>query len=75
MNRPIITGTSVSDSTLAAAIANVLVNASGLNSRPSCPSSVNTGRKETVMMSSEKKSAGPDFLRRSRPRRAIARPA
>ena len=64
MNSPIVTGTSVTDSRLAAAIANVLVNASGLNSRPSCPSSVKTGRNETVMMSSEKKSAGPDFLRR-----------
>ena len=59
MNSPIATGTSVTDSRLAAAIAKVLVKASGLNSRPSCPSSVKTGRNETVMMSSEKKSAGP----------------
>ena len=43
----------------AAAIANVLVKASGLNSRPSCPSSAKTGRNDTVMMRSEKKSAGP----------------
>ncbi len=62
MNSPIATGTSVTDSRLAAAIAKVLVNASGLNSRPSCPSSVKTGRKDTVMMSSEKKSAGPTSL-------------
>ena len=43
----------------AAAIEYVLVNASGLNSRPSCASSVNTGRNDTVTMSSEKKSDGP----------------
>ena len=40
-------------------MANVLVNASGLKSRPSCPSSVKTGMNETVMIKSEKKSAGP----------------
>ena len=62
MKSPIATGTSVTDSRLAAAIANVLVKASGLNSRPSWPSSVNTGRNDTVMISSEKKSAGPDLL-------------
>ena len=59
MKRPMATGTSVTDSRLAAAIAKVFVNASGLNRRPSCPSRVNTGRNETVMMRSEKKSAGP----------------
>ena len=53
------TGTSVTDNTLAAAIAKVLVNASGLNRRPSCPSSANTGTNETVMMTREKNSAGP----------------
>ena len=56
---PIITGTSVTDSKLDAAIANVFVNANGRKSRPSCPSSVNTGRNETVMISNEKNSAGP----------------
>ena len=35
------------------------VKASGLNSRPSCASSANTGMKLTVMISSEKKIAGP----------------
>ena len=59
MNNPIATGTNVTESRLAAAIENVFVNASGLNSRPSCPSSVNTGMNETVMMSSERNSAGP----------------
>ena len=59
MNSPIVTGTSVTDRRLAAAIAKVFVNASGRKSRPSCPSSANTGRNDTVMISSEKKSAGP----------------
>ncbi len=53
------TGTSVTESRLADAMAKVLVKASGRNSRPSWPSSVKTGRNETVMMSREKKSAGP----------------
>jgi hypothetical protein len=56
------TGTSVTESSAAPAMAKVLVKASGLNSRPSWPSSVNTGRKETVMMSSEKNRAGPTSL-------------
>ena len=43
-------------------MANVLVKASGLNSRPSCASSAKIGRNETVMMSSEKNSAGPTSL-------------
>jgi hypothetical protein len=59
MKSPIVTGTSVTLRRLAAAMANVFVNASGLNSRPSCPSSAKTGRKLTVMMRREKKSAGP----------------
>ena len=37
----------------------VLVNASGLKSRPSLPVRVNTGRKETVITKSEKKRLGP----------------
>ena len=53
MNQPISTGASVMESNAAAAIEYVLVNASGLNSRPSCSCSVNTGRNETVMTSSE----------------------
>ena len=53
MNQPISTGASVMDSSAAAAIEYVLVNASGLNSRPSCSCNVNTGKNETVMTSSE----------------------
>jgi hypothetical protein len=59
MNSSISTGTSVIDSSAADAIAKVLVNASGANMRPSCASSVNTGRKDTVMISRLKNSAGP----------------
>ena len=62
MNSIISTGTSVTDSSAAPAMAKVLVKASGENSRPSCASSVNTGRNETVMISSEKNSAGPTSL-------------
>ena len=40
-------------------MANVLVKASGLNSRPSCASSVKIGRNETVITSRLKNSAGP----------------
>ena len=58
-NRIISAGTSVTDRIAAAAMANVLVKASGPNSRPSCDSSVKIGRNDTVMMSSEKNSAGP----------------
>ena len=59
MKSPIMTGTSVIDSSAAAAIESVFVQASGLKSRPSCASSAKTGRKDSVMMSSETKSAGP----------------
>ena len=52
-------GTSVTDSSAAAAIEKVLVKASGLNSRPSCDSSVKIGMNETVMISRLKNSAGP----------------
>ena len=46
--------------------AEVFVQASGRNMRPSCASSRNTGRKETTMMSNEKNSAGqPALPRRS----------
>jgi hypothetical protein len=37
----------------------VLVKASGLNRRPACACSAKTGMKLSVMMSSEKHSAGP----------------
>ena len=59
MNSSINTGTSVIDSNAEPAMAKVLVYASGANIRPSCASSVNTGRNETVMMSRLKNSAGP----------------
>jgi hypothetical protein len=61
----ISTGTRVTDSSAAPAMAKVLVKASGENSRPSWPSSANTGRKDTVMISSEKNSAGPTSLQAS----------
>jgi hypothetical protein len=54
-------GTSVTDSSAAAAMENVLVKASGLNSRPSCDSSVKIGMKETVIIKRLKNSAGPTF--------------
>ena len=55
-------GTSVTDRSAAAAMAKVLVKASGPNIRPSCASSVKIGRKETVMTSRLKNSAGPTSL-------------
>src|SRR3989338_1944396 len=66
INSSISTGTSVTDSNAAPAIAKVLVKASGANSRPSCASSVNTGRNDTVMISSEKNNAGPTSLQAAR---------
>ncbi|OIQ71194.1 hypothetical protein GALL_471910 [mine drainage metagenome] len=59
MQTTISAGTSVTDNKAAAAIEKVLVNASGLNSRPSCDSSVKIGMKETVIISRLKNSAGP----------------
>jgi len=53
------TGTSVTDKNDAKNIANVFVKASGLKSLPSWASKVKTGRNETVMTSSEKKSGFP----------------
>ena len=55
-------GTSVTDRKAPAAMANVLVKASGLNRRPSCASSAKIGRNDTVMMSSEKNNAGPTSI-------------
>ena len=52
-------GTSVTESSAAAAMAKVLVNASGLNSRPSCCSSVKIGMNDTVIISRLKNNAGP----------------
>ena len=56
---PISTGVNVIARNALAAIAYVFVYASGANSLPSCPPSVNTGRKDTVITSNEKKRAGP----------------
>ena len=58
----ISTGTSVIDSSDAKTIAEVLVNASGRNIRPSCASSRNTGTNDTMMIASEKKIARPTCL-------------
>ena len=65
----------MTDSSAAPAIANVLVKASGLKSRPSCCSSENTGRNDTVMMSSEKKSGGPTCFVASRTTSHRGRPS
>jgi hypothetical protein len=59
MNSTASAGVSVIASTDANPIEYVFVNASGLNKRPSVPSSVNTGRNEIVITSSEKNSDGP----------------
>ncbi len=69
------TGTSVTDSAAAAAIAYVLVNASGAKSRPSCAWSENTGTNESVMMSRLKKSAGPTSAAASPMTRQCSAPA
>ena len=58
MKYPINTGTSVIASAADAAIAYVLVKASGANILPSCASRVNTGTKLTVIISKRKNSAG-----------------
>ena len=52
-------GVSVTARMAAKAMEYVLVYAKGLNSRPSVPSRANTGRKDTVIMSKEKKMLGP----------------
>ena len=54
------TGTSVTATTVAASTANVLVKASGWNSLPSWPVSANTGRKDSRMITTEKKIGRPD---------------
>ena len=59
MKIAINTGTSVIERSAAAIMANVLVNASGRNIRPSCASSRKTGTNDTMMMASEKKMARP----------------
>ena len=54
-----IAGSSVMASTAATIIERFLVYASGLNSRPSCASSVSTGRNDTAITSSAKKLGPP----------------
>ena len=54
-----IAGSSVIASRAAIAIARFFDQASGLKSRPSWSTSVNTGRKATAITSSEKKTDGP----------------
>ena len=66
MKTVIRTGTSVIDRTDANTMANVLVNASGRNIRPSCVSSRNTGTNETMMIASEKKMGRPTCLAAAR---------
>src|SRR5579884_1545200 len=56
------TGTRVMDKIDEMLMDRVLVQVSGLNMRPSWASSRKTGRKETTMITSEKKSAGPTSL-------------
>ena len=62
INVTIKAGTSVTARIAAEAIAKVFVKASGRNIRPSTCSSVNTGRKLTVTMRSEKNRLGPTSL-------------
>src|SRR5258708_14393094 len=59
MNRMMSTGTSVIAKTEEKPTASVFVHARGRNMRPSCASNKKTGRKETTMITSEKKIAGP----------------
>ena len=62
MKRSISTGTSVIANSEEKPTASVFVQARGRNMRPSCASSRKTGRKETTMMTREKKIAGPTCL-------------
>src|SRR5438477_6037048 len=62
MRSVISSGTKVTPSRAAKNIENVLVNASGLNRRPSCAVSEKTGIKLTVITSNEKKSGRPTVL-------------
>jgi hypothetical protein len=59
MKYPIMTGTRVTARIAEAAMEYVLVKARGRNSLPSCAWSVKIGKKEKVIISKEKKSAGP----------------
>src|SRR5213082_320769 len=72
-NQPMSAGTSVTESSAAAAIAKVLVSASGRNSRPSWSSNVNTGRNDSVMIRRDMKSAGPTSRAASKTRSQCGR--
>ena len=62
MKYPINTGISVIARPAEAAMAYVLVYASGANIRPSCASKMNTGKKLTVIINKLKNNAGPTSL-------------
>jgi len=62
MKKYISTGTSVMAIMADPIIEKVLVNASGWNSLPSCPSSMKTGTKERTIMAREKNIALPTCL-------------
>src|SRR6266481_7262192 len=59
MNKIMSTGTSVMAKTEEKPTASVFVHARGRNIRPSCAYNKKTGRKETTIITSEKKIAGP----------------
>src|SRR5207245_2969846 len=65
IKRTISTGTRVMARSDEKPTANVFVQASGRNIRPSWASSKKTGRNETTMIKSEKKMAGPTCLAES----------
>ena len=62
MNKIIKTGTKVIASIEAESIVNVFVYARGLKRSPSCPVRAKTGKKETTIIRSEKKTGFPTFL-------------
>src|SRR5881397_2236257 len=66
MKKSINAGTTVTASKEEKATDKVLVHASGRNILPSWASSRKTGRKETTMIISEKKSAGPTCFAESK---------
>src|SRR5579875_3676685 len=68
------TGTKVMDKIEEMLMDSVLVQASGLNMRPSWACKRKTGRKETTIITSEKKRAGPTSLAASIKIRRLSRP-
>lgn len=65
INITVKAGITVIEINAEAAMANVLVNANGLNNLPDCPCSTKTGRNEIVIIKSEKNKAGPTSLAES----------